>query len=162
MFFNRVTAQGSAMTYVKFHGSHAARPKFVHAPLSLGIVMPGGNNGLTGAYRTGRSARKLQWHKLAPIMRAASLPSDSSDSFHGRCVNARAPLPWRLPWNSLACNVWILIASHKIRRKSWLAIRIQMFKNCWKNFFPVLIIEVEISCGRREKLWCLRKNVACN
>ena len=61
------------------------------------------NNGRTA------EARKLQWQKLAPIMRTASLPSDSSDSFHGRrvhvrytraravCVNARILIT---PWDS--------------------------------------------------------------
>lgn len=148
MFFNRVTAQGSAMTYVKFHGSHAARPKFVHAPLSLGIVMPGGNNGLTGAHRTGRPARKLQWQKLAPIMRAASSPSDSSDSFHGRCVNARARALHGVPWNSLSlCNAWILITSHKIRRKSRWELKC-LRVTALEEFFPFWL-EMEIFLRKR-------------
>lgn len=83
MFFERVSAQGSAVTYVKFHGCRAARRQFVHAALSLEIVMPVANNGFAGP------ARKLQWHKLAPIMRAASLPSHSSRSFHGHGAYAR-------------------------------------------------------------------------
>lgn len=111
-----------------------------------------GTMGWQGAYRTGRSARKLERAQVGPDYASRVV-------FHHRIPRIlftagawmRAHLsPWRLPWNSLA---WILIASHKIRRNSRLELK--MFKRCWKNFFLFSLYRN----NSWEKLWYLRENV---